>query len=60
VHPLDPALALPWPVDVAPVLSAKDRDAPTLAEAQAAGLLPSYDSCQAYAAELAARAHDVG
>lgn len=58
VHPLDPALTLPWPVDVAPVLSAKDRDAPTLVEAQAAGLLPSYDSCQAYAAELVARAKE--
>lgn len=43
VSPLDPALALPWPFEVgALVLSAKDREAPTLAEAQAAGLLPSY------------------
>jgi len=56
ISPLDPALALPWPTDLEPVLSPKDRDAPTLAEAQAAGLLPSYDACHAYAAELAARA----
>jgi len=58
IHPLDPALALPWPPDLEPVLSAKDHDAPTLAEAEAAGMLPSYDACQAYAAELAARAAD--
>jgi len=56
VHPLDPALGIAWPDDVEPVLSDKDRAAPTLAEAEAAGLLPSYDAAQAYAAELAARA----
>jgi dTDP-4-dehydrorhamnose 3,5-epimerase len=42
---LDPALDLPWPADLEPQLSAKDAAAPTLAEAQAAGLLPSYDAC---------------
>jgi dTDP-4-dehydrorhamnose 3,5-epimerase len=31
VHPLDPALAIPWPVDP-PILSAKDAGLPTLAE----------------------------
>lgn len=56
VHPLDPALGLPWPDDVEPVLSDKDRAAPTLAEAEAAGLLPSYDACQAHLAELTHRA----
>jgi dTDP-4-dehydrorhamnose 3,5-epimerase len=56
VHPLDPALGIAWPDDVEPVLSDKDRAAPTLAEAEAAGLLPSYDGVQAYTAELAARA----
>ena len=56
VHPLDPALGIAWPDDVELVLSDKDRAAPTLAEAEAAGLLPSYDACQAYAAELASRA----
>lgn len=55
VHPLDPALGIVWPDDIEPVLSDKDRAAPTLAEAEAADLLPSYDACQAYAAELAAR-----
>jgi dTDP-4-dehydrorhamnose 3,5-epimerase len=42
---LDPALDLPWPADLEPLLSAKDAAAPTLAEAQADGLLPSYDAC---------------
>ncbi|MFG1639726.1 dTDP-4-dehydrorhamnose 3,5-epimerase [Amycolatopsis sp. NPDC049252] len=48
ITPLDPALDLPWPSDVAHVLSEKDRNAPTLAEAQEQGLLPAYDDCVAY------------
>lgn len=48
VHPLDPALALPWPADVAPLLSAKDAAAPTLADAAATGALPAYADCLAY------------
>jgi dTDP-4-dehydrorhamnose 3,5-epimerase len=48
VNPLDPAIGLPWPEDVTPNLSPKDRDAPTLAEAEAAGLLPRYDDCLAF------------
>jgi dTDP-4-dehydrorhamnose 3,5-epimerase len=47
VHPLDPALGIDWPVSD-PVLSAKDAQAPTLAEAAAAGALPSYDECVAF------------
>lgn len=52
VNPLDPALALPWPADIEPVLSDKDRTAPTLAEAADAGILPHWDDCQARYAEL--------
>ena len=37
ITPMDPALGLPWPSDIEPILSDKDRDAPTLAEAKAAG-----------------------
>ncbi|MEV6596537.1 dTDP-4-dehydrorhamnose 3,5-epimerase [Actinoplanes sp. NPDC051346] len=48
IHPLDPELGLPWPAGV-PELSAKDGAAPTLAQARAAGLLPHYDACSAYA-----------
>ena len=54
VNPLDPDLALPWPSDVEPLLSPKDAEAPTLAEAQAAGALPSWEDCQAFYASLGA------
>lgn len=47
VHPLDPALGLDLPADVEPILSDRDRAAPTLAQARAAGLLPEYDRCVA-------------
>ena len=47
VHPLDPALDLPWPADVEFELSAKDQAAPTLAEAQEQGLLPTMAECTA-------------
>jgi epimerase EvaD len=52
ITPMDPALDLPWPADLAPVLSEKDAKAPTLAEAEVAGLLPSYDACLAHYASL--------
>ncbi|MBZ4319377.1 dTDP-4-dehydrorhamnose 3,5-epimerase [Streptomyces huiliensis] len=45
VHPLDPALGIAWPAGAEPVLSEKDRRAPTLAEAREQGILPSYESC---------------
>ncbi|MFJ1610595.1 dTDP-4-dehydrorhamnose 3,5-epimerase family protein [Streptomyces sp. NPDC088253] len=47
IHPLDPDLGIEWPAD-APVLSARDAAAPSLAEAVARGMLPSYDACLAY------------
>jgi dTDP-4-dehydrorhamnose 3,5-epimerase len=53
LNPLDPALDLPWPADIAPLLSDKDAAAPLLADAAAAGLLPSYDECLAFYASLA-------
>lgn len=49
VTPLDPDLGIAWPVDE-PLLSEKDRSAPTLAAALAAGLLPSYAACRSYLA----------
>jgi dTDP-4-dehydrorhamnose 3,5-epimerase len=55
VNPLDPELALAMPEELTPVLSAKDAGAPTLTEAAAAGLLPRYDECLRYYAELASR-----
>ncbi|AEN09907.1 MULTISPECIES: dTDP-4-dehydrorhamnose 3,5-epimerase [unclassified Streptomyces] len=55
INPLDPALGIEWPADVPPLLSDKDAAAPTLAEAEEQGLLPSYEACRAYDAELRAR-----
>jgi dTDP-4-dehydrorhamnose 3,5-epimerase len=54
VHPLDPALGLPWPGEV-PVLSPKDAAAPTLAEALEQGLLPQYADCVAFTTGWASR-----
>ncbi len=45
VSPLDKELALPWPHDLTPLLSERDRIAPTLAEAAARGMLPRYADC---------------
>jgi dTDP-4-dehydrorhamnose 3,5-epimerase len=50
VNPLDPAIGIEWPAGVEPILSAKDADAPTLAQAQAAGMLPDFAECEAYRA----------
>ena len=54
IHPMDPDLALPWPGDLEFELSAKDRDAPSLRDALAQGLLPTMDQCAARYAELRA------
>jgi len=54
VNPLDPALGIDWGA-VRPVLSPKDEAAPTLADAGAQGLLPSYDDCAAFIRSLGAR-----
>ena len=55
INPLDPALGIAWPTDIEPLLSAKDAASPTLDEARAQGLLPSYDECLAFYAELRTR-----
>ncbi len=58
VDPLDPELAITWPTTdrrgraIEPILSAKDAQAPSLAEAAATGLLPRYDEVTAYLASL--------
>jgi 5-epimerase len=54
VNPLDPSLDLPWPVDLEPIMSGKDRDAPNLAQARDDGLLPDYETCLAHYAALRA------
>jgi 5-epimerase len=42
VSPLDPELALPLGVSGEPIMSPRDRHAPTLAEATRLGILPDY------------------
>ncbi|WP_333769230.1 dTDP-4-dehydrorhamnose 3,5-epimerase [Streptomyces sp. IBSBF 2435] len=54
INPLDPELAVGWPAGVEPLLSDKDRDAPTLREAADAGLLPSFEACEDFQRELRA------
>jgi dTDP-4-dehydrorhamnose 3,5-epimerase len=54
IHPLDPALGIDWALDgSAPELSAKDAAAPTLAQAEMAGLLPTFADCLNHRARLA-------
>jgi epimerase EvaD len=63
VSAFDPELPLPIPGDIEPIVSDRDRAAPTLAEARAAGLLPDYARCQEieaanrYSADLVAAEH---
>jgi len=45
IYPLDPELNLPWPDGEASLLSPKDAEAPTLAQAVASGLLPKFSDC---------------
>lgn len=53
VDPFDPDLAIEWGIDRAQAsLSAKDAAAPSLRDAQAAGLLPEYGACRDYVASL--------
>ena len=47
IDPLDPALDLPWPAGLEPLLSEKDAAAPTLSDAAASGLLPDVTDCTA-------------
>ncbi len=44
IHPLDPQLNIDWGV-TDPVLSARDRNAPSLANVRADGRLPDYRMC---------------
>ncbi|MFF2026046.1 dTDP-4-dehydrorhamnose 3,5-epimerase [Streptomyces sp. NPDC058171] len=52
IHPLDPELAIRWPDGLAPQLSDKDAAAPTLAEAERRGLLPTHEECLAHRRRL--------
>lgn len=50
LHPLDPQIGLRFPADLEPLLSAKDVAAPLLADAVAAGTLPTWEGARAHAA----------
>jgi dTDP-4-dehydrorhamnose 3,5-epimerase len=58
VHPLDPEIGIEWPTTdragrpLEALLSDKDAQAPTLAEARAAGLLPQVDDVARFVASL--------
>jgi dTDP-4-dehydrorhamnose 3,5-epimerase len=54
VSPNDSELGIDWGV-AEPILSKRDADAPTLAEARALGQLPTWESCVARYAELGTR-----
>ena len=55
IHPLDPALDLPWPDMSEIVLSDKDEAAPLLADAADMGMLPTIERCQEW--ELSQQLH---
>jgi dTDP-4-dehydrorhamnose 3,5-epimerase len=55
IHPLDPEVGLALPDGLTPLLSDKDAAAPSLSDAAASGLLPTYAACTDWARELAAR-----
>lgn len=57
VNPLDPAIGIDWPSDITPLLSPKDAAAPTLAEAERQGLLPTFDECRRHYERLRDEAH---
>jgi dTDP-4-dehydrorhamnose 3,5-epimerase len=58
LDPFDDDLGIEWPTTgrdsrpLVPLLSAKDRSAPTLEQARAAGLLPGYDETQDFVSAL--------
>ena len=53
INPLDPELALQFPAEAGDLLlSPKDTEAPSLAEATASGLLPTWDAAREFYASL--------
>lgn len=53
----DPAIGVDWPDIGAPVLSDRDAAAPSLADAEAAGLLPHWDDTRAFVDRLRQARH---
>ena len=54
ISPFDPDLAIDWGV-AAPILSARDRDAPSAKEARELGRLPTWEACLVHYATLGLR-----
>lgn len=53
ITPLDETVALEFPTEAGePLLSPKDLDAPTLLEAQASGLLPTWEAVRSFTGSL--------
>jgi dTDP-4-dehydrorhamnose 3,5-epimerase len=49
IRATDPALRITWPVvDGEPIMSDRDREAPTLEQVRAAGLLPTWEDTRAF------------
>lgn len=58
IHPLDPDVGLAFPEAAGELLlSPKDTEAPGLAEAEASGLLPTWETARAYYDSLNDRRH---
>ena len=58
LNPLDRGLGIDWPLDEVggvSTVSEKDAAAPSLSDAEAAGVLPRYEDCLAYAEHLRAK-----
>lgn len=68
INPLDPAIAIQWPTKdrngsaISPCLSPKDATAPSLAEAERQGLLPTIEQARSFYRRLAdgARSREAG
>jgi epimerase EvaD len=52
ISALDPALGLPLPDGIVPIMSDRDRAAPSLRQAESAGVLPDYLTCRKVEEEL--------
>ncbi|RZQ61303.1 dTDP-4-keto-6-deoxy-D-glucose epimerase [Amycolatopsis suaedae] len=54
INPMDPDVGIPWPLTGPAIMSDKDGGAVSLKQAEADGLLPTYDECVAHYAALKA------
>jgi dTDP-4-dehydrorhamnose 3,5-epimerase len=54
INPTDPTIGIDWPAvgGAAPILSERDAAAPSLAEVEASGLLPTWDAARAFIERL--------